>query len=221
MKSLLLVLLTACCLVACKNKQQENKPAVIPAEEKKVSEVEEVTAAVSALLPSPSSYELKRAKKWHDASGENWLVLYESGAYIKKGNTGASAKLSAILYQKADSGFVQKWKMVDYITDCEFDVTCSFYDDHLAITDLDSNGLAEITMVYALSCKSDVSPNEKKLIMYEGTNKYAIRGEELMVLQKDTIGGSWNADTSFSKAPKAFLQYAVAHWQKFGKQEYQ
>ncbi len=221
MKSLLLPLLVICCFVACKSKQQESKPAIIQAEEIKVSEVEEVTAAVSALLPSPSSYELKRAKKWHDASGENWLVLYESGAYIKKGSTGASAKLSAILYQKADSGFVQKWKMVDYITDCEFDVTCSFYDDHLAITDLDSNGLAEITMVYALSCKSDVSPNEKKLIMYEGSNKYAIRGEELMVLQKDTIGGSWNADASFGKAPKAFLEYAVAHWQKFGKQEYQ
>ncbi|RXK60403.1 hypothetical protein ESA94_07995 [Lacibacter luteus] len=221
MKHLLLVLLTACCLFACKNKKQEDKPAVVLTEEKKLSEVEEVTAAVSALLPAPNSYELKRAKKWHDASGENWLVLYETGSYIKKGSSGASAKLSAILYQKSDSGFVQKWKMVDYIEDCEVDVTCSFYDDHLTITDLDSNGLAEITMVYALSCKGDVSPNTKKLIMYEGEQKYAIRGEELMVLQKDTIGGQYNADSSFGKAPKAFLNYAVEHWQKFGKQEYQ
>jgi len=221
MKYLLLVLISACCLVACKSKQQEDKPAVVIAQEKILSEVEEVTAAVSALLPAPNSYQLNVAKKWHDASGENWLVLYETGSYIEKNNTGASAKLSAILYQKSDSGFVQKWKLVDYIQDCEVDVTCSFYDNHLSITDLDSNGLAEITMVYALSCKGDVSPNEKKLILYEGTQKYAIRGEELMVLQKDTIGGSWNADASFSKAPKAFLQYAVAHWQKFGKQEYQ
>ena len=208
-------------VLSCKNKKQEGAATPVVQEQKVVSEVEEVTAAVSALLPLPSSYQLKRAKKWHDVSGENWLVLYETGAYIEKGQTDASAKLSAVLYQKTDSGFVTKWKMKDNITNCGLDITCTFYDDHLSITDLDSNGIAEITMVYALSCKGDVSPNEKKLIMYEAGKKYAIRGEELMILQNDTIGGSWNADTSFSKAPKAFLQYAVAHWQKFGKQEYQ
>lgn len=206
-------------MLSCKNKKQDSSTVV--QEEKVVSEVEEVTAAVSALLPLPSSYQLKRAKKWHDVSGENWLVLYETGAYIEKGQDNASAKLSAVLYQKTDSGFVTKWKMTDHINDCGLDIVCSFYDDHLTITDLDSNGLAEITMVYALSCKGDVSPNEKKLIMYEGAQKYAIRGEELMLLQKDTIGGSWKADTAFSRAPKAFLSYAVEHWQKFGKQEYQ
>jgi hypothetical protein len=206
-------------MLSCKNKKQDSKTAV--QEQKVVSEVEEVTAAVSALLPLPSSYQLKRAKKWHDVSGENWLVLYETGAYIEKGQTNASAKLSAVLFQKTDSGFVTNWKMIDHISDCELDIFCSFYDDHLTITDLDSNGLAEITMLYALSCKGDVSPNEKKLIMYEGTQKYAIRGEELMLLQKDTIGGRWKADTAFSKAPKAFLSYAVERWEKFGKQQYQ
>ncbi|HTH30338.1 MAG TPA: hypothetical protein VL946_03260 [Lacibacter sp.] len=214
------LLLLISLMLSCKNKKQDSNTAVVQ-EEKVVSEVEEVTAAVSALLPLPSSYQLKRAKKWHDVSGENWLVLYETGAYIEKGQTDASAKLSAVLFQKTDSGFVTKWKMMDQINNCELDIVCSFYDDHLTITDLDSNGLAEITMVYALSCKGDVSPNEKKLIMYEGTQKYAIRGEELMLLQKDTVGGNWKADTAFSKAPKAFLSYAIEHWQKFGKQQYQ
>lgn len=208
-------------LLSCKNKKQDSTATTVGQEQKVVSPVEEVTAAVGALLPLPSSYLLKRAKKWHDASGENWLVLYETGAYIEKGQTNASAKLSAVLYQKADSGFVTKWKMTDNITNCGLDITCTFYDDHLSITDLDSNGVAEITMVYALSCKSDVSPNEKKLIMYEAGRKYAIRGEELMILQKDTIGGSWKADTSFSEAPKAFLLFAVEHWKKFGRQQYQ
>ena len=189
-------------LLSCKNKKQEGTATPVVQVQKVVSEVEEVTAAVSALLPLPSSYQLKRAKKWHDVSGENWLVLYETGAYIEKGQTDASAKLSAVLYQKTDSGFVTKWKMKDNISNCGLDITCMFYDDHLSITDLDSNGIAEITMVYALSCKGDVSPNEKKLIMYEAGKKYAIRGEELMILQNDTIGGSWKADTAFSKAPK-------------------
>lgn len=189
--------------------------------DKVLSEVEEVTAAVSALLPQPNAFQLKRAKKWHDASGENWLVLYETGPYIEKGKTNSSAKLSAVLYQKTDSGFVQQWMMDDYIRNCELDLTCSFYDNHLSITDLDSNGVAEITMVYALSCKGDVSHNEKKLMMYEGKNKYTIHGEELMVLQKDTIGGTIKADTAFSKAPAVFLKFAKEHWKKFGLQKYE
>lgn len=202
-------------LFSCNNngnidEQKKNKANSI------LSSVEEVTAAVSALLPQPNAFQLKRAKKWHDASGENWLVLYETGKYFEKGQTNASAQLSAVLYQKTDSGFVQQWKMNDYINNCDLDLTCSFYDDHLSITDLDSNGIAEITMVYALSCKGDVSPNEKKLIMYEGKNKYAILGKELMILQKDTIGGTMQADSSFSKAPAAFLSFAKEHWKKFG-----
>ena len=57
--------------------------------------------------------------------------------------------------------------------------------------------------------------------MYEGRNKYAIRGEELMIMQKDTIGGTMTADTSFSKAPAVFLSFAKEHWKKFGLQKYE
>lgn len=207
-------------IISCKGKVKQSSDNIQNIESKHISEVDEVTAAVSALLPSPNSFHLKRAKKWHDAWGENWLVLYETGPYHDQGAMNASAKLSAVLYLKTDSGFAEQWKMVDFVNDCEVDLTCFFYDDHLSITDLDSNGLAEITMVYALSCKGDVSPNEKKLIMYEGTNKYAIRGEELMILQKDSIGGTYNADSSFNKAPAAFLSYAKQHWKKFGFQKF-
>lgn len=207
--------------ISCKGKEKkqsnENKQNI---ESKHLSEIDEVTAAVSALLPSPNSFHLKQAKKWHDAWGENWLVLYETGPYQNKDASTSSAKLSAVLYLKTDSGFTEQWKMIDFINDCELDLTCSFYDDHLSITDLDSNGLAEITMVYALSCKGDVSPNEKKLIMYEGRNKYAIRGEELMILQKDTIGGTNKPDSAFNNAPAPFLSFAKEHWKKFGFQKF-
>lgn len=217
----LFFLCTILLLFSCRDKVKQNANQVKHAEETVVSKPEEVTAAVSALLPVPYSYQLKRAKKWHDASGENWLVLYETGSYIEKGKSNSSAKLAAILYQKSDSGFVQKWKMNDYIQDCDLDVTCSFYDDQLSITDIDNNGYAEVTMLYALSCKGDVSPNSKKLIMYEKGKKYAIRGEELMVLQKDTIGGAMNVDASFKDAPPAFLAFAKDYWKKFGFQKYE
>lgn len=60
------VILVLGLLLSCKNKKQEGAATPVVQEQKVVSEVEEVTAAVSALLPLPSSYQLKRAKKWHD-----------------------------------------------------------------------------------------------------------------------------------------------------------
>lgn len=213
--------LTLLIFAACNNAQQKEHTEANQQSKDTVSAVEEVTAAVSALLPVPNSYQVQLAKKWHDASGENWLVLYETGAYIEKGKMDPSAKLSAVLYKKTDSGFVQQWKMNDQILDCPLDITCSFYPNHLSITDLDQNGIAEITMLYALGCRGDVSPDQKKLIMYEGQQKYAIRGTELVMMPKDSLGGEMHPDPAFDKAPKAFLSFATDQWKKFGIRKYE
>lgn len=214
--SILLVLM----LLSCNDEQKPAATIVADSTGAQLSAIEEVTAAVSVLLPAPNMYNVKQAKKWYDASGENWLVLYETGSFIPKGNTMASAKLSAVLFIKTDSGFVPRWKMNDFINDCGLDVVCSFYDEHLFITDIDSNGMAEIMMVYAKSCKGDVSPNEKKLLLYEGQHKYAIRGEELMIMEKDTLGGALNRDTSFQSLPQEIQEAALKHWHKFGFHKY-
>lgn len=214
--SILLVLM----LLSCNDGQKPAATIVADSTGVQLSAIEEVTAAVSVLLPAPNMYNVKQAKKWYDASGENWLVLYETGSFIPKGNTTASAKLSAVLFIKTDSGFVPRWKMNDFINDCGLDVVCSFYDEHLSITDIDSNGMAEIMMVYAKSCKGDVSPNEKKLLLYQGQHKYTIRGEELMIMGKDTLGGALNRDTSFQSLPQEIQEAALKHWHKFGFHKY-
>lgn len=202
-------------LMACNQQTKESKVQTSDTTVA-ISTVDDVTGAVSALLPLPTSYNLKQAKKWYDQKGENWLVLYETGAFIAQGKEFPSAKLSAVLYLKTDTGFVQQWKMNDFVNDCELDMVCNYYDHHLSITDLDSNGVAEIMMVYALSCKGDVSPNEKKLILYEGGKKFALRGEELLIMKKDTVGGHFTPDVSFKNLPAIIQDSAVKHFQKFG-----
>ncbi len=213
-------------LFACKGKNKEN--TIIPVADttqqtvavKKMLAPEDVTAAVGSLLPAPNSFHLKEAKKWNDAAGENWLVLYETGVFGNKQNNTSSAKLSAALFLKNDTGFVQQWKLNDLVNDCDVDVVCQFYKNHLAITDLNKNGIAEVTMVYTLSCRGDVSPNEKKLIMYESRKKYAMRGAELLIMQKDTVGGSMTADAQFAELSPEVQQFVKDHWQKFGLQKY-
>lgn len=224
MKNCLLLLFIAFTACKTKNKQQDKAVSADSASvtvTKQMLQPEDVTKDVGALLPAPNSYHLKEARKWYDASGENWLVLYETGSYGDKKTETASAKLSASLYIKKDTGFAEQWKMNDHITECPLDVVCEFYKSHLQITDLDKNGTAEITMVYALSCRGDISPNNKKLLMYEGNNKFAIRGSEMVIAQKDSVGGEMNIEASFGKAPAVFLVFAKEHWKKFGRQKYE
>jgi hypothetical protein len=217
----LICIIAFICCISCNNDVSPSTDAATDTTTVTFSVAEEVTGVVRALLPDPTSFHLREAKKWYDATGENWLVLYETGSYIPKSTSGATAKLAAILYQKTDSGFVKTWAMNDFITDCELDITCSFYEHHLSISDLDKNNKAEVMMVYALSCKGDVSPNNKKLILYTNGTKYAIRGEELMLMGKDTLGGVTNMDSSFQQLPQIIRDSALQHWQKFGFTKYE
>jgi hypothetical protein len=210
-----IILLVSIVSTSCKQKQQQS--GELTSASAVVSEVEEVTAAVSALLPSPHSFQLKQAKKWHDAGGENWLVLYETGSYVQVQPTMKSAHLAAILYQKTDSGFVEKWRLAEEVTNCSEDLSCEFYSNQLSITDLDSNGLAEITMVYLVGCKSDLHAAVKKLVLYEGKEKYTITSMLPSSPQKDTIAVPVVADTAFANAPSVFLNYATDYWKQFGQ----
>ncbi len=213
-------------LFACKSKHKEQAvvsdivttPKVV--EVTKISNVEDVLIEARKLLQVPNLFRLKEAKKWNDGAGENWLLLSETGVYGNKKTETSSAKLSAVLYIKTDTGFIQQWKLNDFIKECPVDVVCEFYKNCITITDLNKNGIAEIIVVYALSCKGDVSPNEKKLILFEGKTKYALRGEELLILKKDTIGGFKKEDEQFLKLSPEIKNFAEQHWKKFGVQQY-
>ncbi|MCX7877980.1 MAG: hypothetical protein N2510_04975, partial [Ignavibacteria bacterium] len=88
----------------------------------------------------------------------------------------------------------------------------------LGITDVDNNGTGESTFLYRISCRGDVSPEGLKLIMHEGKNKYAIRGNMLLEFNGEKLGGEGNPDNAFKNAPEVFLEHAQEMWEKFYKQ---
>ncbi len=157
---------------------------------------------------------------WQDKDGEQMLVLTQTENLIAKGSQKQS--LYAYCFIKTPTGWQKKWQVQDDITDCEFDVTCEHIPGSLAVTDLDSNNVAEASFIYKLSCRSDVSPDGKKLIMYEGTNKYAIRGNTIVIFKQsgEKYGGDKKVDAGFSKAPPALLKFANSQWDKFGTTKY-
>lgn len=110
-------------------------------------------------------------------------------------------------------GAQQVWKAKDFVNRCEFDLELEMLDDSIEVTDLDNDGLAEISFLYKLGCRSDVSPLDVKLLMYEGTTKYALRGESYeRVGETEYAGGAFKPD--FNGAPPAFLEFAKAKWKR-------
>jgi len=65
-----------------------------------------------------------------------------------------------------------------------------------------------------------VSPSNMKIIMYEGNNKYSMRGENKVQVGSDVndkssfIGGEYKLDVNFKNGPKVFKEYAQNLWKE-------
>lgn len=161
--------------------------------------------------------------RWRDRNGENLLVLTQTGRIpgAEKCNTGENcredAEVYAYHYIVQDDKATLLWKLTDFERGCGFDLYAGFILQSVSITDLDSDGVAESTFLYKLSCRSDVSPAGLKLIMHEGKNKFAIRGT--IKLPADYGGGDMNVDAALEKAGNPFKRYALEQWKKFASED--
>lgn len=105
------------------------------------------------------------------------------------------------------------WRAKDFVEKCEFDLTLEVIEGSIRLTDLDDDGEPEISFLYKLACRSDVSPLTAKFLMYEGTTKYALRGEtKERVGENEYAGGDFKADPAFDQAPRQFVEFAQAQW---------
>lgn len=182
-------------------------------------------------LPKEMVFEGKIAAltQWQDKDGQHIVVTTETGIYtsakFKHENEGLDAELFAYhyLFNTTEKKYKLAWKVYDYISDCPVDIEASFIKDTFQVTDLDHDNVAEVWLMYKKTCHGDVSPCEMKIIMYEGKQKYAMRGEnKIRVSETEFIGGDYKQDGAFLKGPKAFQKFAQALWsknvlQKFGE----
>lgn len=200
----------------------------------------------------PSTIKLKgrvtEVWKWKDTQGENLLVLttvepYDDPQKNQYGEEGQTAELHAFHYAGTGGNLEQLWVMSDAEKACAFDITCRFIKDAVTITDLDADGLAETKLQYRISCRSDVSPATTKLIMYEGKQKFALRGlswygmgeaafdiTETNACLENLSGykgteddlvktfGRYESEKDFMGAPPEFLSHARYHWIRFVKE---
>lgn len=157
----------------------------------------------------PGGY--SRDLRFTDKAGAH--VVRFAFAPQRRKKTGDGYSRSQQLLVTHTVGDKQVWQAKDFVNDCELDLELDVLEGSIEVTDLDDDGVGEVSFLYKLGCRSDVSPLTVKLLMYEGTKKYALRGESYeRVGETEYAGGTFTPD--FDGAPRAFLTFAKAKWQR-------
>ena len=228
MKNFLIALLLAIFFTSCKeDKKEELKSSKSielsqPQNENFVLTLQKID---STQFPSSIKYEgfVKNAVRWKDKLGDNIVITTETGYHINKkfeheSENSSDAELFAYHFIVSGNEEKQTWKVYDFIADCPVDIVASFVKNTFQVTDLNNNGIAETWLMYKTTCHGDVSPCDMKIIMYEGNQKYAIRGESKVAVgiddngEKQFIGGEYKMDENFKKGPKVFKEFAQKLW---------
>ena len=189
------------------------KPEVTnSSENKKVTTKQEVLEEVIPFsIKTTSSFDISELDKegnvlyseiWQDNNGENIVMFTQV----------PDEQLFVYHYAIKDNTPKLLRKVTDFIKDCEFDYAFEFIKSSITVTDLDENNLGEITFAYKITCTSDVSPWEMKLLTLENGDKYIIRGHTALSFGDETYGGEKTIDDSFINGPKPFLDHANKVW---------
>ncbi len=159
-----------------------------------------------------------QAIKFTDKSGEHIALISETK---HKTNGDYSSKwLFAGCYTKSKNGYTGNWTITDGEGECLFDITAAFIPKTFEVTDLDEDNLAEIWVMYKVTCRSDVSPAELKIIMYEDKQKFAMRGSTVIDFGDGPYGGEYSFDKAFQRGPAEFRDYAQQKWKENSKERY-
>ncbi|MGB3005929.1 MAG: hypothetical protein WBC06_05455 [Chitinophagaceae bacterium] len=247
---LLLIFCLAAFITSCNDSSNKNSGNTIKDSINRVttSEVTKIEPVKITAADVPASIKIKgkiqEAWKWKDKNGENIMVMSVTEPYGYKDKFDEmlmSSELYATCFLKNDTGYTILWKVADGIKECFVDLTCEILKGSTSITDLDKNGIAETKVQYITACRGDVSPSYMYLIMYEGNNRYSLRGsmwlkssdEDKFTVTENDVNleklpkkqdeyeqilqsyGRYETEKNFATAPAEFLSYARREWLKY------
>lgn len=162
------------------------------------------------------------ALKWTDSLGENILIQTVTGQFFWKDYDKDSteymlqdkSELYAYLFikKKGENTFNRIWKVYDYNECFGVDWFTGFIPKATTITDIDNDGISEISMPYVLICRGGMDPGTMKIIMYEGNTKYALRGSTMLFCKGDhPYGGEYKSSDNL-RNEKTFNEFLIRRW---------
>ena len=161
---------------------------------------------------------IKTAVRWTDKLGDNIVITTETGETINKtapSDDFRDAALYAYHFIVGKDSTNLTWKVYDFIKECPLDMEANFVKNTFQVTDLNNDGVSEVWLMYKTVCHGDVSPCDMKIIMYQGQQKYAMRGQnKVQVSDKEFDGGDYKFDKAFIDGPTTFRDFARKLWDK-------
>ncbi|MEX1002779.1 MAG: hypothetical protein WDZ35_11745 [Crocinitomicaceae bacterium] len=160
--------------------------------------------------------EVVDAYTWTDENGLNYFMRTmgkptEGEKEISEDLPSRSQYLYAYHYVEDEKGGIKLLcQITDFVKDCQFDLIIGHELDAISLTDLDENGLGEVSFIYRLNCTSDVSPATQKLILIENGDKYVLRGHTSFMEHE----GEYTVGEEFKNAPDGFQEHAEKLWSK-------
>ncbi|NVB80849.1 MAG: hypothetical protein HOV81_20800 [Kofleriaceae bacterium] len=158
---------------------------------------------------------VERAVTFSDKNGTNYVAF--SSTDSEKPDSGMGPERKRVLF--IDHWAVAKGKKArtllparDFVETCPLDLVAKFVDGAFGVTDLDADGLAEVTYGYQLACRGDVSSATYKLLVVENGKKYIFRGTSRLPVDDAPPGGEFTPEPAEAKWPRAFYKHAAALW---------
>jgi hypothetical protein len=150
---------------------------------------------------------LDLAHSFQDARGYNAVIVSSthSESHGDEPTTTRRLWIEHVRHDTAGKPVVVR-EMKDIVEKCWGDATLVVVDGP-TVTDLDGDSIGEITVVYRIGCRSDVSPIGLKVLMIEDGTKYAVRGETRIEIEGTTMGGTRSLDPA--APPGAFRAHLL------------
>lgn len=155
--------------------------------------------------------------QWRDRAGEHLVV---ASKHVER----ADAKNAGVLMLKRwikgtsqeEMGDVS-WRLSqEYkapIDPCPFELTLGTLRGPWTLSDLNDDGVAELTFAWRYGCRADASPNTHEVILLNNTSLYALRGTSKVIGVGGEVGGEGVPAANFADDPR-FLAHAELVWAK-------
>ncbi|MFI8560189.1 hypothetical protein E2H86_22805 [Pseudomonas putida] len=160
---------------------------------------------------------------FRDRDGEAVLVLSRTDGQAVDAQTEQDVDkvvLKATLYARSSDGdaFKARWQ-IEQETSCPgLDLDVDFYGDVSDVTDLDKDGVAEVTVASHAFCGGGIEPHDIAIEMREGQDSYTITGQSLITpAGEEPIGGDREDSASLKNAPQYVRDHLNDVWQRIYK----
>lgn len=165
------------------------------------------------------------ALQWKDKLGSHILLQTVTGHFLRKEFNDNNKKdftledkseLYCYLFTKTDTDleYKRKWRIYDF-NDCfGVDWFTGFIPSATTITDINNNGIAEVTIPYVIICRGGMDPGSMKIISYEDTTKYVLRGSTMLMCDSKTPYGGEFTESENLKNNRPLSSFLKAHWER-------